>query len=340
FSLRAFERPIPQLASLALYALCRQRESGYLAGNDLASVALVTRSCSAGVIPRLYYTLQFRVAHAKRYPTLMSTFCAVAAHPLCRTTSRLPPLLSAQQQKDRLRRLRVHANLSPSQAARLARLPTFARSLSTFNLTSLTLYLAHGLNADARHAARGSRAAHRWLQQRRPRNLSLVSHTLLIFDKHRSLPEENTRALPFLRSLALEARLPPGPLPHPQAPLLKTLTLVDCAPGTTDSRRRCVRLERLDVAVLVRDLGTRLTHYRRSSAPRPRAPVIDLAPHTHTPAVRPALALALMASVPRLRTVVTGRSRAANPNPHRAPHARSGRYTGANSQRTQPAHGG
>ncbi|KAJ6496071.1 hypothetical protein C8R45DRAFT_866000 [Mycena sanguinolenta] len=53
----------------------------YLAGNDLASIALVSRSFFAGVIPRLYSTLLFRLSHAKRYPAVMSPFAAVAAHP-------------------------------------------------------------------------------------------------------------------------------------------------------------------------------------------------------------------------------------------------------------------
>lgn len=37
--------------------------------NDLASVALVSRSFLAGVIPRLYETLLFRLSQAKRYPS-------------------------------------------------------------------------------------------------------------------------------------------------------------------------------------------------------------------------------------------------------------------------------
>ncbi|KAJ7246112.1 hypothetical protein B0H12DRAFT_1187389 [Mycena haematopus] len=53
----------------------------YLVGNDLASIALVSRSFFAGVIPRLYSTLLFRLSHAKRYPAVMSPFAAVAAHP-------------------------------------------------------------------------------------------------------------------------------------------------------------------------------------------------------------------------------------------------------------------
>ena len=41
-------------------------------GNDLASVALVSRSFLAGVIPRLYETLLFRLSQAKKYPSVSS----------------------------------------------------------------------------------------------------------------------------------------------------------------------------------------------------------------------------------------------------------------------------
>jgi len=56
---------------------------GYLSGsgNDLASVALVSRSFLAGVIPRLYCTLRFRLNHAKRYPAVCDTsILSVAEH--------------------------------------------------------------------------------------------------------------------------------------------------------------------------------------------------------------------------------------------------------------------
>jgi len=43
-------------------------------GNDLASVALVNRSFLAGVIPRLYETLLFRLSQAKRYPSASLRF--------------------------------------------------------------------------------------------------------------------------------------------------------------------------------------------------------------------------------------------------------------------------
>ncbi|KAJ7459217.1 hypothetical protein FB451DRAFT_1272231 [Mycena latifolia] len=399
----------------------------YLAGNDLASVALVSRSFFAGVIPRLYCTLQFRVAHAKRYPTLMSPFCAVAAHPefaihvrhvdirtvplmktqcnpkfilectralalcpnitsfRCSTTSGLPPLLSALQQKDRLRSLRVHANLTPAQATRLARLPHLRDLTLDFpsgsllnalprwagllqnNLTSLTLFMAHELNETVLESALvelpGLLALHiiGCNKVDHVTVLSLVSHTpnleslsMTTAENARALPTPPS-PLPFLRSLALDARLPPGPVPTttavlsailthlsaasltsiilkfpgtgagavgPSAPLaaqllslhgpsLKTLALVDCAPGTTDTLPAlcggCSRLERLEVAVPVRDLTLFGIALARSTTLRT---LVDLAAHTHTHAVRPALTqdgvLALMASVPSLRTVVSG----------------------------------
>ena len=40
----------------------------YLSVRDLLPVALVSRSFLAGVIPRLYRTLVFRLHHSKRYP--------------------------------------------------------------------------------------------------------------------------------------------------------------------------------------------------------------------------------------------------------------------------------
>ncbi|KAF9460379.1 hypothetical protein BDZ94DRAFT_1223135 [Collybia nuda] len=53
----------------------------YLFGRDLPAVALVSRAFLAGVIPRLYRTLAFRIHHAKRYPKIPSAFSAVLAHP-------------------------------------------------------------------------------------------------------------------------------------------------------------------------------------------------------------------------------------------------------------------
>ncbi|KAJ7444716.1 hypothetical protein FB451DRAFT_1413106 [Mycena latifolia] len=134
---------------------------------------------------------------------------------------------------------------------------------------------------------------------------------------------ENARALPT----------PPAPLPHarrapparfsqPQAPgpsapfiaqplslhspTLKTLVLVHCAPGTTETLPAlCGSCARLEIA------GTRLTRAQtlfgaalaRSTALRN---LVNLAPPTHIHAVRPALALALMASIPNLHTMVSG----------------------------------
>lgn len=70
----------------------------YVSGSDLPSVALVSRSFLVGAIPKLYRTISFRPAHAKRYPTVssrilfrgaklytsgkvISPFAAVVAHP-------------------------------------------------------------------------------------------------------------------------------------------------------------------------------------------------------------------------------------------------------------------
>ncbi|KAJ7636495.1 hypothetical protein FB45DRAFT_989137 [Roridomyces roridus] len=53
----------------------------HLAGNDLPSVALVSRAFFAAVIPRLYSVLLFCLSQAKRYPGVMSPFAAIAVHP-------------------------------------------------------------------------------------------------------------------------------------------------------------------------------------------------------------------------------------------------------------------
>ncbi|KIY47500.1 hypothetical protein FISHEDRAFT_45143 [Fistulina hepatica ATCC 64428] len=53
----------------------------FLSGNDLPSVALVSRSFLAGIIPRLYSKIAFRESHAKRYPRVMTPFASIVAHP-------------------------------------------------------------------------------------------------------------------------------------------------------------------------------------------------------------------------------------------------------------------
>ncbi|KAJ3796561.1 hypothetical protein GGU11DRAFT_746014 [Lentinula aff. detonsa] len=53
----------------------------YLSGNDLPSVALVSRSFFVGVVPRLYQKIMFRLNHAKRYPKLMSPFNVILLRP-------------------------------------------------------------------------------------------------------------------------------------------------------------------------------------------------------------------------------------------------------------------
>ncbi|KAF8153001.1 hypothetical protein B0H34DRAFT_754140 [Crassisporium funariophilum] len=54
----------------------------FLSGNDLASVASVSRSFLAGVIPRLYQTISYRMRHGKGYGEgqTMSPFASILAH--------------------------------------------------------------------------------------------------------------------------------------------------------------------------------------------------------------------------------------------------------------------
>ncbi|KAF9807539.1 hypothetical protein IEO21_08180 [Rhodonia placenta] len=59
---------------------CLELIFAHLYGNDLVSVSLVSRSFLAGVIPRLYRTLVFKLNQAKRYPAILSPFAAVLAH--------------------------------------------------------------------------------------------------------------------------------------------------------------------------------------------------------------------------------------------------------------------
>ncbi|KZT08130.1 uncharacterized protein LAESUDRAFT_724132 [Laetiporus sulphureus 93-53] len=60
---------------------CLELIFAYLSGNDLVSASLVNRSFLAGVIPRLYRSLVFRLNQAKRYPAILSPFASVLAHP-------------------------------------------------------------------------------------------------------------------------------------------------------------------------------------------------------------------------------------------------------------------
>jgi len=60
---------------------CLELIFAHLHGNDLVSVSLVSRSFLAGVIPRLYRTLSFKLNQAKRYPKILSPFASVLAHP-------------------------------------------------------------------------------------------------------------------------------------------------------------------------------------------------------------------------------------------------------------------
>ncbi|KAJ6587376.1 hypothetical protein B0H10DRAFT_2093934 [Mycena sp. CBHHK59/15] len=256
----------------------------HLSGNDLASIALVSRSFFAGVIPRLYCTLLFRLAHAKRYPTVMSPFAAVAAHPefaihvrhvdirtvpsvkaqcnpkfllectgalsLCRnitsfrcSANALPPFIPALEQKERLQDVRIHANLTTEQSAKLVAGLSAIRNLTldfaSWNLvnllplwtadirrtlTTLTLYMANELNETVLESALAelpglqglhvigcSKVDHVVL-------LRLVSYTPLLEslslttgDSSRTLSEPPS-PLSCLQHLAIDTRLSPVPL--------------------------------------------------------------------------------------------------------------------------------
>ncbi|KAJ7109560.1 hypothetical protein C8R43DRAFT_1243302 [Mycena crocata] len=261
----------------------------HLAGNDLVSTALVSRSFFAGVIPRLYCTLLFRLSHAKHYPAVMSPFAAIAAHPefaihvrnvdirtvpvvksqynprflvecaraleLCRnitsfrcSINALPPFIPALEHKDRLRDLRIYANLTTEQSTKLVRLasirhltldfpswnimnllPTWATRLQVC-LTSLTLYMANELNETVLDSALAELPSLLGLhiigcaKVDHLAVLRLVNHTPLLESLSMTTGEPN-RVLPqppaplaFLRHLALDARLTPHP--HPLPPLL------------------------------------------------------------------------------------------------------------------------
>jgi hypothetical protein len=66
----------------------------YLFGNDLPSVALVSRSFLSGVIPRLYCEVTYRLSHSKRYPKVSRMpVCPFVTPILTRSAPRLCPHL-------------------------------------------------------------------------------------------------------------------------------------------------------------------------------------------------------------------------------------------------------
>ncbi|KAG5734528.1 hypothetical protein E4T56_gene4354 [Termitomyces sp. T112] len=142
----------------------------FLNNNDLAAVALVSKSFLAGAIPSLYRTLSFRVHHAKRYPSVSTSFAMILAHPnlavhvrnidirvvpllmnkphpdfvqectrtlgLCNSlrsfvyTSKsvlIPSILPVLQGKEGLKKLRIYAKLSTTQASMLLKLDNVER---------------------------------------------------------------------------------------------------------------------------------------------------------------------------------------------------------------------
>ncbi|KAJ7776013.1 hypothetical protein DFH07DRAFT_983206 [Mycena maculata] len=398
----------------------------HLSGNDLASIALVSRSFFAGVIPRLYQTLLFRLSHAKRYPAVMSPFAAVSAHPefaihvrhvdirtvpsvksqynpkfllectraldLCRnitsfrcSVNALPPFIGALQKKDRLRDLRIYANLTTDQALKMAKLdkirhltldfaswnvmnllPRWAGVLKD-NLTTLTLFMANELNETVLGAALAelpnllglhvvgcAKVDHVAVLALVPHTPNLDSLSMSTGDTHRVLPLPSP-SLPNLRHLALDHRPSPAPAPFPAAApnastavlvylaaadpppaltsfvlksksadllralvvqltaahagTLRHLAFLDCAPSVPDAvaplARACVALERLEVAVPVRDLEL----FAAALSPsRTLRTLIDAEAHSmHGP--HPSLTgdgvRLLLGEVPSLRTVVS-----------------------------------
>ncbi|KAF5384392.1 hypothetical protein D9615_003394 [Tricholomella constricta] len=80
----------------------------HLTGKDLAAVALVSKPFLAGVIPRLYRTLSFRIHNAKRYPSVRTSFSTILDHPDLAThvrniDIRATPLLHSRVDPDFIR---------------------------------------------------------------------------------------------------------------------------------------------------------------------------------------------------------------------------------------------
>ncbi|KAJ7748377.1 hypothetical protein B0H16DRAFT_1553159 [Mycena metata] len=203
----------------------------FLAGNDLASVALVSRSFCAGVIPRLYATLLFRLSHAKRYPTVMSPFAAVAAHPefaihVRHVDIRQVPVIKEKCNPKFLlectRALGLCHNITSFRYFAswnlMNLLPKWTATLKA-NLTTLTLFMANDLNETVLgsaleelpnlvglHVIGCSKVDHIAM-------LHLVSHTPYLESLSMTTSETNRpfpdppASLSGLRHLALDARL-------------------------------------------------------------------------------------------------------------------------------------
>ncbi|KAJ3844625.1 hypothetical protein F5878DRAFT_648803 [Lentinula raphanica] len=259
----------------------------HLSGNDLSSVALVSRSFFVGVIPSLYRKITFRLNHAKRYPKLMSPFKAILLrsylaihvrhmeiiaipalrsmhHPifiqectealtLCKnlesfrcTVDAVPPFLPSLRDKERLSKLRIHANLTTPQSEKLAELSSLTDLCLDFGswnvldilprwipkfantLTSLCLFMASQLNETVLNG----------VLQRLPRLqalhivgcaqidhlavLRLVSHTPILESLSLSTTESTTPlsrpppSLQRLKHLALDTRYSMMSSPAPQ----------------------------------------------------------------------------------------------------------------------------
>ncbi|KAI0643772.1 hypothetical protein C8Q79DRAFT_1002362 [Trametes meyenii] len=116
---------------------CLELIFAYLSRNDLVSVALVSRSFLAAAIPRLYRNLTFGLNQAKRYPSIISPFAAILAHPNLALHVRhidiraIPTIKSAPQPKfldDCARTLSLCMNLCSFTCTRDV-MPAFLMSL-------------------------------------------------------------------------------------------------------------------------------------------------------------------------------------------------------------------
>ncbi|KAF8888789.1 hypothetical protein BD779DRAFT_1522597 [Infundibulicybe gibba] len=151
----------------------------YLPRTDLPSMALVSRSFLAGVVPQLYSTLCIHQGHAKLFPSLLSPFKIIMAHPSlavyvkhklvsfrCTVGMLLPAILPTLRGKHRLEDIRVHSSFTEEETSELTQisslrslaldfgswnvidgLPKWTRRLRG-TLTSLTLYMCDRLNSD------------------------------------------------------------------------------------------------------------------------------------------------------------------------------------------------
>ncbi|TFK31537.1 hypothetical protein BDQ12DRAFT_618731 [Crucibulum laeve] len=146
----------------------------YLSGNDLLSVALVSRSFFTAVIPRLYTNLRYRIRGSKGYNTgkTVSPFQVIAAHPELTIHVRSIEICSAP-----LANSQVH----PAFVQDCSNAISICRNLQYFRCTVPNILhyflLARGSKVNLRslriHAQLSTDQAHLLIKLGRIRNLSL-----------------------------------------------------------------------------------------------------------------------------------------------------------------------